>query len=107
MKSTAWPGRIVGDRVECGRQVEGRYVCQGILAEYLGDGRTGRVDGLHESPPGSNHWSLNARSKRKAELGGHSPRRHTGFEIIMPERWTRDCPHCGCVALIDATLLEL
>lgn len=85
----------------CGRQVAGRYVCQGELATVSeGYGRNWAVlpRGLYPEPGTSPvHWVMQARVERGAPprpsrpyRGGRPPRDY-GYPALP---LTRDCPHC-------------
>lgn len=101
-----WPARLVGERVLCGRQVAGRYVCQGELAEWFGPNHTMVENGIVSEAHGSRSRRLSARSQRKADEG-RSPAVIRGAERIFEGPWTRKCPHCGVLALIDPERLSL
>ena len=108
MTGTSWPARRIGDRIVCGRQVAARYVCQGDLATISGQGPDGTpivlLDlGMVEDPLGSNHYRLSRRGQRKV-TEGRDPEYHKGGRSVRVT-WTRDCPHCKAVALVDVTLL--
>ena len=106
---TEWLARRVGDRMLCGRQVAGQYVCQGFVADvsqFGGKDVAGFPHGYVEDPPG---WFLpNARSRR---TGGRPrlrrPRLEPGIDVvpqrpsISPLREVRTrCQHCGITALV-------
>jgi len=132
MSPTEWIARRVGDRILCGRQVDGRYVCQGELArvERLVAGNSVRAGheiitlptGFVMDPPGSSHWRLTARSQRQQAAGRKpSHRREPGPDArigsapdvprvlrgLPGPNWTRECPHCGCTARVDSVVLGL
>jgi hypothetical protein len=102
---TAWPARRSANRVLCGREVGGRYVCQGEVARIdcpsrralewsptvphhpiePHDPRDGPEfvflpPGLKESPPGSGHWVPNSRGRRIADRHG-APTSSTGRQV--------------------------
>ena len=68
MTPTVWLARRVGERILCGRQVDGRYVCQGFIAPVaLADLRRRgvtfedytapqTVDGIAQVPVGRAAW---------------------------------------------------
>lgn len=128
---TVWPARRVGDRILCGRQVDGRYVCQGELAAVerplIIPGVNQEVitlpGGYTEDPPGSHHWRRTARATEQAKAGRtpKGTRRSVRPPSAPPDPalpapvargfpgplWTRRCPHphCGCVARVDSAVL--
>jgi hypothetical protein len=117
--STVWPARRVGNRILCGRQVDGRYVCQGVIAFVTEDWVRVRVmlpPGMVEDSPGSHVWRQTSRAGQRAADGRGSVRRHLPKEGTSPLPmneppipWRRSCPHpgCRCTALVDSAVLEL
>jgi hypothetical protein len=114
MSSKVWPARISGDRMLCGREVAGRYVCQGeiaFLAFAAGGQRRPGLRGMVEEPAGSNHWQPTVTGKEKLEAGYKRPaykRRLTTpdgrrvYPVKVPDAgWTRECPHCACTNVVD------
>lgn len=120
MTPPPWPARRVGRMIVCGRQVSGRYVCQGIIGRIEADPLKRFPSGMMTTlPPGmkridqrSTHWVPNARAERalahrprldpqatrSARLGGQwAP------EFRFP--WTRDCPECKVLAIVDSDVL--
>jgi hypothetical protein len=116
--------RRVQDRILCGRQVAGRYVCQGEIATVAvqrGPGRS--VPGPFRdyvrlprgmfAEPGSQpvHWRQTARAARGGNVNV-GPRyrmsRGTSWWSLPALPLTRDCPHCGFRNLVsDNTLTVL
>lgn len=112
---TEWPARRVADRILCGRQVAGRYVCQGEIATVghaYGRDWARLPRGLY-TEPGSEppHWILQARVERgsparpRRSCRSGRPPRDYGYPALP---LTRDCPHCRSRnAVTDATLALL
>jgi hypothetical protein len=132
---TEWLARRVGDRVLCGRQVAGRYVCQGEIAEMVWT--RVQLPGLPDEwvpvlgpgftkVPGTNHWRQQRRAARQTAEGRAARGNLRGssdpatFEGMPEDRvpvlkrvgpvplddWTRDCPHCGAIARVRRDLLK-
>lgn len=135
MSRTIWLARRVGDRILCGRMVDGRYVCQGEIADVDKRIRSKPKPrlraGLTADPPLENgdiaHWRESMRSveqrKRGQRLRGHglvgermvSGRRYPEWAIKTrgaPEwspaamPFTTPCPHCGCIARVQSAVLN-
>ena len=121
MTERKWPARVSGDRLLCGRQVEGRYVCQGEIAVLMfssGGIRRAGLRGFVEKPSGSGRWEPTVTGKEKLAAGykrsAYKRRAITtdGRRVypvkVPPLPWTRDCPHqnCKCTALVDSAVLE-
>jgi hypothetical protein len=125
MTTSIWPARRSGNRVLCGRQVAGRYVCQGEIATIWEDvaGKpeaqlpAGLTDVMGSYPV---HWKPTARVVRGGSkiktvergLPGNEERRfirRSGMESwTMPKAsvpFTRDCPQCRVRNLVDAATL--
>jgi len=119
MTRPPWPARRVGQRVLCGRMVDGQYVCQGELARIevidpLGAPLTGPQQepeppsfwwpflesGAIESPAG--HVRLRKRAASKVAEGRQPVARRRGPRpTAPPPPWTRQCPHCNVLAVVD------
>ena len=105
---TIWPARRVNDRVLCGRMVDGRHVCQGEigrivrdpLARYPSGELVALPAGMMAVALGSTHWVPNARG------GGRGRRLGAKWHPVIRYPWTRACSHCGCVARVDAVVLQ-
>jgi len=118
---TAWPARRAGshrDIILCGRQVAGRYVCQGEIAYYAEDDEGGGMwyfpAGLIEDPPGSGfyrevtrfdprdpHW------RRPQHVDPEGQKVNAWIALVderLPAR--RRCPHCKTLAQVSRDLLE-
>lgn len=114
MTRVAWPARRVKGSLRCGKKVDGRYDCQGIIARIV---RFRRPDGEMAAPiavphagmapdgPGSHHWRPSTQAQRQQVEGraplGHAYRRSLPAPPETP--WTMNCPHCGCLAIVNAT----
>lgn len=113
---TTWPARQAGPGREqlllCGRQVDGRFVCQGVIGIAV-ENDTLMLSGMTEDPPGSGDWRPTARARAKDSEGRRAKTmRHEtagrfdtylGWEadpLVMPLPWRRACPHCGCMAIV-------
>lgn len=133
---TIWPARRVKDRILCGRQVAGRYVCTGELAKI---GRVGYKRGVVR-PVGTtalpsiladqndpyderhriDHVDWSARAKRQIAEGrrpdAHLERGDRGGRglpgefhsragwprsPLMEYEFTRRCPNCDGIGLVD------
>ena len=131
--TTEWLARRVGERILCGRQVDGRYVCQGELARVeslLLDGALAKVftnnevvtlpTGYVEDPPSSHHWRLSSRARRQMQEHRQpvgTQRKFAGPPVTnVPDvpyvqrgfpgpDWSRECPHCGCTARVTSAVL--
>lgn len=129
---TVWPARVVGDRILCGRMVDGRYVCQGELATVsrLATEQARLPAGvvIEDSIIGDDriaHVRLTARAERQAADGRRpdgnaaSPERYNDgsreVDYVQPRRgmrrwasldapFTRHCPHCRALGLVDFPL---
>lgn len=118
---TEWPARVgsrvlgVGvQQILCGRRgPDGRYVCQGDVGSLRAGVVEGPVGGV---PRDDGTVDLGSQAQRdlargtlprasrrwpKATSHGWNPHRR---QMELPYR-TR-CPHCGCMALVDARVLE-
>jgi hypothetical protein len=120
---TTWPARRVEDgpvigRLLCGRQVNGRYVCQGLVAHTASEGIPARVrvmlpQGLVEDPPGSRFWRQTSRATQRASERRGSVRRHVPKGDTTPQPlnepsipWQRACPHCRSIAIVTEDVLS-
>lgn len=114
---TTWPARKSSSGIRCGRMVNGRFVCQGLIgyvqrdAEGLALG-TALPAGMTEDPPGSGFWRPTTRAARQANEGrwpGSRRKVLTGQMPapleMLPLPWRRPCPHCGAIALVTETVL--
>jgi hypothetical protein len=126
MTTTVWPARRVGERILCGLQVDGRYVCQGEIAKIvilpfyddqgLRDPEHASIRmprGLMRDPATPNHWVPNLRSRRREDDGrtGDVSRRRlikstSKANVVAKTPWTRECPHCGCTAIVESAVLN-
>lgn len=109
---TTWLARSDGgSHLLCGRQVAGRYACQGTIArleiEPVGHVVALLDGGFTEDPLEPGLWRLTAKAKRKLSNGRRGPWRGGNPEWTPPTLpWRRDCPHCGFVALVTADVLS-
>jgi hypothetical protein len=106
---TEWQARRAADRLLCGRQVDGRYVCQGEIATV--SSRRGREYaslplGLYAEPgTAPTYWRPTARFARTRKptvahnylLAGA----RTTFYSAPVLPLARACPHCGARNLVD------
>lgn len=102
-----WPARRVGKRILCGRKVEGRFVCQGEIAPGVAPGpeRTLPVLGHYLGRAPSGELQLHARAKQKLADGRNPQRPNRRGQYTIVGQWTRKCPQCGVLAVVDSTLL--
>jgi hypothetical protein len=110
MSSTIWPARLSrGHRILCGRQVDGRFDCQGELAYAIGLTTVSGDDltdfnayvgaeadspapapyvslppGMTEDPPGSGSWRMTTRARGRQGEGRSG--RHRGNETFSLAR---------------------
>ena len=112
---TQWPARRSGDRILCGRMVNGRYVCQGEIADMIQGpyGLRPYLRGFVEASVG--HWEPSRTAREKMARGrrpSHKARPvNAAGEKVRPIQvpevpWSRDCPHCGCLAIVQSGVLE-
>lgn len=119
---TEWPARRVRtgtDRLLCGRAVEGRHACQGLIA-YVVERPTGPIVLHREGVIDKDGWALPTRRARAKQAQGHSPAlRRPAFAPVDPTGesgalWhlsvahlpfrTR-CPHCNAVVVVEDGVL--
>jgi hypothetical protein len=120
---TVWPARRSAKGLLCGRKVDGRYVCQGLIALVLHDpaepslgSRAVLPPGMTEDPPASGFWRPTTRAtKRLSEGRKDMTQRRKAFEYTaMPgpfdenlkAPWRRACPHCGAIAVVTEAVIS-
>lgn len=112
---TEWPARRSGDRILCGRMVDGRHVCQGEIAGMMrgASGMRPFLRGFVEASPG--HWEPSRTAREKMARGQRPAHKalpvNAAGEKVRPIQapeppWSRDCPHCGCVAVVQSGVLK-
>jgi len=122
---TVWPARRVGDEFRCGRVVDGRQRCPGVIA-WVDDmmptkqARTSRStydpSTVEQQLPGFEYEQddgianvtgiLHLRNKaRPRPRRGGAPAHFIAWPVAdFP--FTRKCPQCASVARVDSTVLH-
>lgn len=118
-----WPARRVRtgtDRLLCGRMVDGRHVCQGLIA-YVHERPTGTIVLHREGVIDSDGWALPTRRARAKVAQGHrAALRRPAFSPVNPTTddsgalWQRSlahlpfrthCPQCSVVVIVEDRVL--
>jgi hypothetical protein len=120
---TIWPARLVGDEYRCGRVVNGRQQCPGIIAwvDDWSDSKSARYEPgtvVHELPPWDDDLDgianqtgiLHLRNTTRERPRRRLPRmlRGSTYGIQWPVAempFTRKCPVCDCIARVDSAVL--
>lgn len=120
MTPTIWPARRVGDEFRCGRVVDGRMRCPGVIAfvdkwapERGARYETGTVEHQlplfeYEQDDGIANQTgiLHLRNMtRERPRRGSTPK----FFVTWPVAdfpFTRRCPVCDCIAQVDTAVLD-
>ena len=106
MTPTVWPARRVRERILCGRQVDGRYVCQGFIAPvaYFVDKPRARRPSTSTVIEEQADGSIHLRETTRPRPPRNTPDGWTRWPLLKD--FTRECPHCKCTAQVNSTVLE-
>jgi hypothetical protein len=101
---TVWNARRSGNRILCGRQVNGRYVCQGVVALVFGSATIEPPPEMVEDPPGflrpTTRRLRKEADRRRSKFPG--PDDEDRLERPSPRLpWRTACPHCK--ALVEVS----
>lgn len=117
---TIWPARRVGDEFRCGRVVDGRQRCPGVIAwvdDILPEKRalyepgTVVIEWPGEDPTrpgiadatGMRHLRNTTRRRMRR---GHSSRREWIKWPVADFPFSRTCPVCASTARVDSAVLD-
>lgn len=116
--ATEWPAHLVAanGNVMCGRQVGGRYVCQGPIGA-VHRGAFYFLPGIIPDRERPGWWKLAERARGKIAVDGIMPRFRrsvkasaSGEQVLVwkaPELPARyPCQQCKCTARIDSAVLS-